>query len=575
MFEGVPKAGSPALLRKIYTELSLTLGERKVVRGRPPLTATETAIGSPEDLETAVRLEDFLERPTDGTKPDRTVLIRGVAGVGKSVLVQKFLLDWAEEKPSKNLHFLFPFTFRELNLFQEKNLSLLNLLHLLFPETKDADICSSENQQVLFVLDGLDECRFPLDFTNSQIVTDIAQSMPVGTLLTNLVRGTLLPHARVWITSRPAAATQIPARYVHVVAEVRGFAEPQMDQYFSKRLQKEEQAVKIMDHIKASRSLYTMCRIPVFCWITATVVQHLSEIKNMAKLPSTLTEMYIHFLVVQVVQWNDKYHSTDSLWGAETKETVLNLGKLAFNFLDGRSLVFDSADLKKWGLDIRPASVFSGLVTELSRDERGLSQEKVFCFVHSSVQEFLAALYVFLTFVNKGLDLLRRSQFSAAWQQKSSLKLLCQTAVDRTLESRNGHLDMFARFILGLSLETNQRLLQGLLSNTGVSLRTDRETLIRHIKSKIDGNLLPEKNINLLYLLNELNDHSVVEEIQWHLRSGNIFRTRPSPGQWSALAFILLSSQKDLNVFDLRGYHASDEALFWLRPVVQASKKSM
>lgn len=578
LFEGVPKAGSPVLLRKIYTELSVTRAESKVVSGRPQLTATETEVGNPEDLETTVRLEDIFGPPPDGTEPVRTVVIKGVAGVGKSILTQKFILDWAEDRASQHFHFLFPFTFRELNLFQEKKLSLVNLLHHVFPDTKEAGIGSLENFQVLFILDGLDECRFPLDFNNSQIITDIAKSVSVGELLTNLVRGTLLPSARVWITSRPAAATQIPAQCVHVVTEMRGFAGPHVDQYFRKRFQEEEQAVKIIAHIKASRSLHTMCRIPVFCWIAAAVLQHLLKVKNMTELPSTLTEMYIHFLVVQTIQRNAKYHNsaqTDTLWSAETKETILKLGKLAFDHLDRGSLVFDDADLKECGLDTRSASVFSGLVTELNRDERGLNEETVFCFVHNSIPEFLAALYVFLTFVNKGVDLLKRSQLSAGRQQKSSLKLLCQRAVDRALESRTGHLDLFVRFLLGLSLETNQRLLHGLLSKTGGSSPADKEALIRHIKSKIDDNLLPETNINLLHCLNELNDHSVVEEIQRHLRTGHIFRNGLSPGQWSALAFILLSSQEDLTVFDLKKYCASDEALFWLRPVVQDSKMSM
>lgn len=578
MFEGVPKAGSPALLRRTYTELSVTRSESKVVSGRPQLTATETMVGNPEGLETTVRLENIFGPPPDGTEPVRTVVIKGVAGVGKSVLTQKFVLDWAEERASQHFHFLFPFTFRELNLFQEKKLSLLNLLYHVFPDTKEAEVHSLENLQVLFVLDGLDECRLPLDFKNSQIITDIAESASVGALLTNLIRGTLLPSARVWITSRPAAVTQIPAQCVQVVTEMRGFAGPQVEQYFRKRFPEEEQAAKIIAHIKASRSLHTMCRIPVFCWIAAAVLHHLSKTKDMTELPSTLTEMYIHFLVVQTIQRNAKYHSNvqaDTLWSAEAKETILKLGKLAFDQLDRGSLVFEDADLQDCGLDIRSASVFSGLVTELNRDELGLNQQTVFCFVHKSIQEFLAALYVFLTFVNKGVDLLKRSQLSAGKQQKPSLKLLCQRAVEKALESGTGHLDLFVRFLLGLSLETNQSILQGLLVKTGGSSPADKEALIRHIKSKIDENLLPETNINLLHCLNELNDHSVVKEIQRHLRSGHIFRNKPSPGQWSALAFILLSSQEDLTVFDLRKYCASDEALFWLRPVVQASKMSM
>lgn len=497
MFEGLPKAGSPALLRRIYTELSVTRGESKVrAGGRPQLTATDSVVGSPEDPETTVRLEDIFGPSPDGTEPPRTVVIKGVAGVGKSVLTQKFILDWAEERVSKHLHFLFPFTFRELNLFQEKKLSLLNLLHHVFPATKEAGIRSLEDFQVLFVLDGLDECRLPLDFNNSQIITDIAEPASVATLLTNLVRGSLLPSARVWITSRPAAATQIPAQCVQAVAEMRGFTGPQVDEYFRKRFQEEEQAEKIIAHIKATRSLHSMCRIPVFCWVTAAVLQHLSKIQDRTELPSTLTEMYIHFLVVQTIQRNAKYPSsvqTDALWSDETKEMIQKLGKLAFDHLDRGSLVFDDVDLKQCGLDIRSASVFSGLVTELNRDEHGLNQETVFCFVHNSVQEFLAALYVLLTFVNEGVDLLRRNQVFAARQQKSSLQLLCQRAVDRALESATGHLDLFIRFLLGLSLETNQRLLQGLLVKPGGGSPADKKALIQHTKSKIDENLLPKR----------------------------------------------------------------------------------
>lgn len=577
-FEGIPKAGSPALLRGIYTELSVTRGESKVVSGRPQVTAMEAVAGKPEDLDTTVRQEDIFGLPPDGAEPVRLVVTKGVAGVGKSVLTQKYILDWAEERASQHFHFLFPFTFRELNLFQDKKLSLLNLLHHVFPDIKETGMCSLENFQVLFVLDGLDECQFPLDFNNSQIVTDATEPVSVDALLINLVRGTLLPSACVWITSRPAAANQIPAQCVHVVTEVRGFAGPQVDQYFRKRFQEEEQAGKIMANIKASRSLHTMCSIPVFCWIASAVLQHLSQIKDMTELPSTLTEMYIYFLVVQTIQRNAKYPSNVQakiLWNAETKETILNLGKLAFEHLDKGSLVFHDTDLKECGMDVKSVSVFSGLVTELYRDECGLNQEKVFCFVHNSIQEFLAALYVYLTFVNTGVDSLRRSHLSAGRQQKSSLKLLYQRAVDKALESRTGHLDLFVRFLLGLSLETNQRLLLGLLTKTSSSSLSDREALIRHIKSRIDENLSPERSINLLHCLNELNDHSVVEEIQQHLRSGCVFRNRLSPGQWSVLAFILLSSQKDLSVFNLREYSASDEALLWLRPVVQASRKSM
>lgn len=583
MFEGIPKAGGSALLNRIYTEVSVIQGESKVVSDQHELIQMEATTGRLEDSETTIRHEDIFATFADRAEPVRTLVTKGVAGIGKTVLTQKYVLDWAEERANQNIQFIFPFTFRELNLFREKKLSLLKLLHHVFPEVKEAGICSLEKLQVLFVFDGLDECRLHLDFHGSEIITDVTTSTSVGVLLTNLIRGTLLPSARLWITTRPAAASQIPPECIDVVTEVRGFAEPQMDEYFRKRFPDEEQASKIIAHIKASRSLHIMCHIPVFCWIGAAVLEHLLKTKEMKELPSTLTEMYIHFLVGQTIQMNAKYHSSDqtnTLWNAETKKTILKLGKLAFEHLDRGNLIFYDTDLEECGIDVKAASVFSGLVTELYKDDCRLNQDKVFCFVHVSIQEFLAALHVFVTLVNTGVDLLRRSQLSPvrqlSLQQKSSLKLLCQRAVDKALESQNGHLDLFVRFLLGLSLETNQMLLQGLLLKTGGSSSPQAKgALVQYVKSKINENLSPEKSINLLHCLNELNDRSLVEEIQHYLRSGRFFKNRPSPSQWSALAFILLSSQKDLTVFDLKEFSASDETLLWLRPVVQASQKSL
>lgn len=583
LFEGIPKAGGPALLNRIYTEVRVIQGESKVVSDQHEVIQMEATTGILEDSETTVRHEDIFGAFADRAEPVRTLVTKGVAGIGKTVLTQKYVLDWAEERANQNIQFIFPFTFRELNLFREKKLSLLKLLHHVFPEVKEAGISSLEKFQVLFVFDGLDECRFHLDFHGSEIITDVTTSTSVGVLLTNLIRGTLLPSARLWITTRPAAASQVPPQCIDMVTEVRGFADPQMDEYFRKRFPDEEQASKIIAHIKASRSLHIMCHIPVFSWIGAAVLEHLLKTKETQELPSTLTEMYIHFLVGQTIQRNAKYHSgeqTNTLWNAETKKSILKLGKLAFEHLDRGNLIFYDADLEECGIDVKAASVFSGLITELYKDDCRLNQDKVFCFVHVSIQEFLAALHIFVTLVNTGVDLLRRSQLSPVkplpLQHKSSIKLLCQRAVDKALESQNGHLDLFVRFLLGLSLETNQMLLQGLLQKTGGSSSPQaKAALVQYVKSKINENLSPEKSINLLHCLNELNDHSLVEEIQQYLRSGHFFKNRASPSQWSALAFILLSSQKDLTVFDLKEFSASDEALFWLRPVVQVSKKSL
>ncbi|XP_026217389.1 protein NLRC3-like isoform X3 [Anabas testudineus] len=568
VFEGIAKAGNPTLLNQIYTELYITEGGTGEVNDEHEVRQIETASRKPDRPETTIRHEDLFKPVPGREEPIRTVMTKGVAGIGKTVLTQKFTLDWAEDKANQDIQFTFPLTFRELNVLKEKKFSLVELVHHFFTETKEAGICRFEEFQVVFIFDGLDECRLPLDFHNNQVLTDVTESTSVDVLLTNLIRGNLLPSARLWITTRPAAANQIPPQCVDMVTEVRGFTDPQKEEYFRKRFRDKEQARRIISHIKTSRSLHIMCHIPVFCWITATVLEEVLKTREGGELPKTLTEMYIHFLVVQSKVKNIKYDGgagTDPHWSPESRKMIESLGKLAFEQLQKGNLIFYESDLTECGIDIRAASVYSGVFTQIFKEERGLYQDKVFCFVHLSVQEFLAALHVHLTFINSGVNLLSE-------QQSTKTADFYQSAVNKALQSPNGHLDLFLRFLLGLSLQTNQTLLQGLLTQTGSRSQTNQET-VQYIKKKISENLSAEKSINLFHCLNELNDGSLVEEIQQSLRSGSLSTDQLSPAQWSALVFILLSSEKDLDVFDLKKYSASEEALLRLLPVVKVSKK--
>ncbi|XP_076737540.1 protein NLRC3-like [Maylandia zebra] len=580
VFEGIAKAGNPTLLNQIYTELYITEGGTAEVNDEHEVRQIETASRKPDRPETTIRQEDIFKASPGRDEPIRTVLTKGVAGIGKTVLTQKYSLDWAEDKANQDIQFIFPFTFRELNVLKEEKFSLVGLVHHFFTETKEAGICSFEDFQVVFIFDGLDECRLPLDFHKTTILTDPRKSTSVDVLLINLIRGKLLPSARLWITTRPAAANQIPPDCVGMVTEVRGFTDPQKEEYFRKRFRDEEQASRIISHIKTSRSLHIMCHIPVFCWITATVLEDVLETREGGQLPKTLTEMYIHFLVVQAKVKKVKYDGgaeTDPHWSPESRKMMESLGKLAFDQLQKGNLIFYESDLTECGIDIRAASVYSGVFTQIFKEERGLYQDKVFCFIHLSVQEFLAALHVHLTFINSGLNLLEQQQTTSTWSKlfnKLKLQSLHQSAVNKALESPNGHLDLFLRFLLGLSLQTNQTLLRGLLTQTGSSSQTNQKT-VQYIKKKLSENLSAEKSINLIHCLNELNDRSLVEEIQQSLRSGSLSTDKLSPAQWSALVFILLSSEEDLDVFDLKKYSASEEALLRLLPVVKASNKAL
>ncbi|XP_034046748.1 NACHT, LRR and PYD domains-containing protein 3 [Thalassophryne amazonica] len=583
VFEGISKAGKATLLNEIYTELYILEGGASEVNDEHEIRQLETAsrkTGTPQ----AITCEDIFKASADTQQPIRTVLTRGVAGIGKTVLTQKFTLDWAEGKTSQDFHFIFPFTFRELNVLKEKKFSLVELVHHFFAETKEAGICNFQQFRVLFIFDGLDECRLPLDFHSNDILTDVTESSSVDVLLTNLIRRNLFPSATLWIATRPAATSQIPPECVDMVTEVRGFTDPQKEKYLRKGFRNEEQSRRVISHMKTSRTLHIMCHIPVFCWITATVLEDMLDTRDTPKLPETLTEMYIYFLVVQSKVKKVKYDGgaeTDPLWNPENRKMVMTLGKLAFEQLQKGNLNFYEEDLTECGIDIRAASVYSGVFTQIFKEERGLYQDKVFCFIHLSVQEFLAALYVHLTFTESGFNLLSEEQLSIWWTLFIKMKVLKPdlahlhlSAVDKALQSPNGHLDLFLRFLLGLSLQTNQILLQGLMTQTDSMSETNQKT-VKYIQKKLSETLSAERNINLFHCLNELKDHSLVAQIQQHLMSGSVSTKNLSPADWSALNFILLSSEQHLEVFDLKKYSASHEALLKLLPVIKESKNAL
>ncbi|XP_028297276.1 NLR family CARD domain-containing protein 3-like, partial [Gouania willdenowi] len=574
--EGVAKAGSPTLL-KIYTELYITEGGGGEVNQEHEVIQIETASRRSDTAERAITREELFKPRPGRPRPIRTVMTKGVAGIGKTLLTYKFTVDWAKDKAQQEVHYTFPLTFRELNVLRGRSFSLVGLVDHFFSGSKEAGICSFQDFLVLFILDGLDECRLPLDFLSTQTLTDVSESTSVEVLLINLIRGELLPSALLWITTRPAAANQIPPECVDMVTEVRGFTDPQKEEYFTRRSTDEEQVSRIMSHIRTCRSLHIMCHIPLFCWITATVLEDMLKSREEGELPRTLTQIYSHYVVLQnkvkMVKF-DGGAATDQHWSPQSREMMESLGKLAFEQLQKGKLIFYDSDLSECGMDLRAASVCSGVFTQVFREESSLYQDKVFTFIHLSLQEFLAALHVHQTFISSKVNLLEHKPLNLPHSGgQPDFNHLYQSAVDEALRSPNGHLDLFLRFLLGLSLPTNQRLLQGLLTQTGSDSQTNQRT-VKYIKKKLSKRLSTERSINLFHCLNEVNDHSLLEEIQRYMNSGRLSTEKLSPAQWSALVFILLSSQEHLDVFDLKRFSPSEEAFLKLLPVIKASKKA-
>ncbi|XP_056308076.1 NACHT, LRR and PYD domains-containing protein 12-like isoform X3 [Danio aesculapii] len=441
-----------------------------------------------------------------------TVLMKGDAGIGKSMAVQKFILDWAEEKSHHDIKYIFPVSFQKLNMLNVlmKQCSVMDLLQQCFKHIEDFN---PESDNIMLIFDGLSEFKCALDFSSTKKITDIDEPASVSALLTNLIMGNLLPHAQIWITSRPAAAQQIPAQFIDRVTEIHGFNDEQKGEYFRKNID-QKMGDTVVRHIKSSRRINSMCYSPDYCRIIAAIPERLIT-TDPDDFPKTLTQMYSRLLLAQ----------TEGI--QKRRETIIAVGNLALDLLvDGRA-VFTDKDLKKYDRD-ESGLTRSSIIKKI--EDRG--NHRYFCFVNHRTQEFLAALYV--TELINGGKLLKLNDQSSLKLEFRKESFTDYSSLQKVMEmSLVKQMNLFFCFLLGLTLESSQKVFGDRRSSSSFSQNSAQliETMIMKSLDSADRCCL------LFDALKELDEPDLIQKIKTQLKSAD-----------SPAGVELLKSKERLNV---------------------------
>ncbi|XP_061567583.1 NLR family CARD domain-containing protein 3-like isoform X2 [Cololabis saira] len=594
-------------LDKIYTELHIVQGENEDINKQHEIWEIEDKSRNQTGEEIKINCNNIFNTTPENTasskrderqvKTIRTVMTKGIAGIGKTVSVKKFILDWADGRANQDLDFIFMFPFRELNLVIDEEFSLEELVREFHPQLSDkapAIIFSEiKTYKVLFIFDGLDESQLKLKFKDTKRLSEPSKKSSVDTLVTNLIREHLLPSALVWITSRPGAVQRIPREYVYLWTEVRGFNDPQKILYFRNRVEDKDVAERIINLITMSRSLYIMCHIPIFCWIASKVLEYLllksGNIQDETiKTPTTLTEMFSHFFLIQMTVATDKYDEEEKTEAEEifksNEEFISRLGRMAFEKLEKGEIIFSGEDLKKYGIDMDKAGVYCGFCTAIFKVESVFNTKKLYCFVHLTIQEYFSALFVYRSLARKSIESPILKNFVQGGTEEDLESVLDEDPVNIPLQSlvelticnsaqrTGGELDMFLRFLIGLSLQSTQELLYGLIQQTEEHSEVVEE-IVKSLTEMDLNDCSPERCLNLVHCLVELKDTAIHDAVQRYLAPNQSPETHLSPVQCSALADSILMSTTPLEEFDLLKFRPKLQGKFRLLPAMRNSRK--
>ncbi|KAM3937160.1 NACHT, LRR and PYD domains-containing protein 3-like [Leptodactylus fuscus] len=473
----------------------------------------------------------------------KKILVSGVAGIGKTIFVQKLLLDFSTAIEYQHFDFMVNFTFRDLNLIN-KPITLREIIckkHGHLSQTLNEVFKNSH--KLLVILDGFDEFKSYNQLDLEQYVFDPDEEAEMPQIIGSLLNGELLPDATVLLTSRPTVINHIPVECIERFVIITGFSATEIEDYFQKFFGDKQVGSDQFVVVKENHFLFTLCYIPAFCWIVCSVLKEISTLH--IECPKTMTDIYCHYLLVLL-----KYHAHQvySTKDGAVLHGILGLGQIAYHSLLKHETLFYEKDFEmfhKLPKDIVNSFLDTTCVQELEYTENVLS------FTHFTIQEFFAAFY-----------------YAHA---ENITDDIMDIGIQKSLGIGSGYLDLFLRFLSGLLSVRNQQILLKHL-NLDKSKKTEMFTswLVKSITECCESG---RYILNLLHCLFEQQMSSLASRITPSVLRLNVSDNVFSPIDFDVLAYFLDLVPMEIAELDLTATHVDAGYLKKLQPYLHRCKK--
>ncbi|XP_027480178.2 NACHT, LRR and PYD domains-containing protein 3 isoform X5 [Zalophus californianus] len=496
------RLGESVNLNKRYTRLRLVKEHQSQQEREHELLAIgRTSTKTLDSPMSSLNMEFLFEPDDQHSEPVHTVVFQGAAGIGKTILARKIMLDWASEKIYRDrFDYLFYIHCREVSLGTRRSLGDLIVSCCPDPNPPIHKIVSKPSR-ILFLMDGFDELQGAFDEHTEALCTNWRKVERGDILLSSLIRKRLLPEASLLITTRPVALEKLQHlldRPRHV--EILGFSEAKRKEYFFKYFSDEQQATEAFRLIQENEILFTMCFIPLVCWIVCTgLKQQMDSGKSLAQTSKTTTAVYVFFLssLLQSCGENQKHQVSANIRG---------LCSLAADGIWNQKILFEECDLRNHGLQRADVSAF----LRMNLFQKEVDCEKFYSFIHMTFQEFFAAMYYLLE--EEEQEGMRNLPWSSSKLPNRDVTVL----LENYGKFEKGYLIFVVRFLFGLVNQERTSYLEKKLS-CKISQQIRLE-LLKWIKEKAEAKNLQiqPSQLELFYCLYEMQEEDFVRKAMGH-----------------------------------------------------------